>query len=55
MFVNKPNQTKPNQSSAKDVVRFQMNFAMLAKTNMDGLKKRDRKGRRSRKKKHAHA
>lgn len=40
---------------AKDVVRFQMNFAMLAKTNMDGLKKRDRKGRRSRKKKHAHA
>ncbi len=38
------------QVRAKDVVRFQMSFATLAKTNIDGLKKRERKVRKGRKK-----
>lgn len=36
---------------SKDVVRFQLAFATLTKTNMDGLKKRERKGRRGNRKK----
>eukprot|EP01087_Luapelamoeba_hula_P021466 TRINITY_DN7513_c0_g1_i1.p2 TRINITY_DN7513_c0_g1~~TRINITY_DN7513_c0_g1_i1.p2 ORF type:complete len:133 (+),score=28.93 TRINITY_DN7513_c0_g1_i1:65-463(+) len=36
---------------AKDLVRFQLSFATCNKTNMDGLKKRDRKNRRRGKKK----
>ncbi|ELR21713.1 signal recognition particle, putative [Acanthamoeba castellanii str. Neff] len=37
--------------ASKDVVRFQLAFATLTKTNMDGLKKRERKGRRGNRKK----
>jgi hypothetical protein len=34
----------------KDLVRFQLSFATCNKVNMDGLKKKDRKRRRGRKK-----
>lgn len=38
------------QFRSKDVVRFQLAFATMMKNNMDGLKKRERKGRKGRKK-----